>query len=263
MASFREQLNLAEAARLATAALEAQSRLQIEEIFRRWESGELTNQSVRYALENIVRTAYRTSASVAYSTSQANSGLPDWQPAVVFNNDYLQDLLQDVRRNLRDYKASVQGEVERRRAISRIEHSAGVAAQRGYTDQTISAYTELEDFGFELRKVWVANFVDNTPCPACVRLHGQSIRLHEMFQEQTGEPGVYRDLIGPPRHPRCQCKIVMLIKTLENAFENLDLEQPQETPQTMTTDQVKKLPRGIFAAIKAVLKAIAGMFRRS
>lgn len=262
MASFRQQLDLAEAARIAVSSLEAQSRREINEIFVQWELGNLTNQTVRYRLEAVIRDAYRTSAAVAYQAAQQNSGLEGWTPAVTFNTEYLQDLLSDVRRNLRDYKASAQTEKDRRRAVSRIEHSAGVAAQRGYTDQTIAAYTELEDFGYQLRKVWVANFIDNVPCPSCTRLHGTQIGLHEMFREESGEPGVYRDLIGPPRHPRCQCKIVVLVLTLENAFDKLDIVDPPAAPQFMTTEQVKKMPMAIFKSVVAVLRTIAGKLWR-
>lgn len=261
MTSFRQQLDLAEAARIAVAALETSSRQNIEEIFQQWEAGDLTNQTVRYRLEAVVRTAYRSSASISRQTAMQNSGLEPWTPAETFNSEYLQDLLSDVRRNLRDYKVSAQDEKARRRAVFRISHSAGVAAQRGYTDQTIAAYTELEDFGYNLRKVWVANFVDNTPCPSCVRLHGTSVGLHEFFMDESG-PGVYRDLMGPPRHPNCQCKIVVLIRTLENAFDTLDIATPPPTEQMMSTDAVKLMPKSIFKSVVAVLKSIARLWRR-
>lgn len=258
MTSFREQMALHQASRVATNSLEASSRASISRIFDSWDKGDLTAQSVRYRLEAVIRSSYRASAGVARGVAGQSSDLPDWISHEVFNTEYLKDLLSDVRRNLREYKA---GTLTREQAISRIEHSAGVASQRGYTDQIIASYTELEDFGMDVRKFWVANFENNTPCPACVRLHGTSVGLHESFRSQTGEPGVYRDLVGPPRHPRCRCKLVMLVVTLENAFETPDFEAPQETPSMMSTEDVKKLPKGIFQSVLASLKAILKFLR--
>lgn len=261
MPSFRQQLDQAEAARLAVSALEVEARQQIEDIFQQWEAGDLSNQTVRYRLEAVIRTAYRSSAAVSREAAQRNSGLTGWTPGETFNTEYLQDLLADVRRNLREYKASGQTEKDRRRAVFRMQLSAGVAAQRGYTDQTIDAYTELEGFGYTLRKVWVANYVNNVPCPSCSKLHGTEVGLHESFRDESG-PGIYRDLIGPPRHPNCRCKVVVLIRTLENAFDTIDIERPAQGEQMMTTEQVKRMPKGVFKAVVAVLKTIAKIWRR-
>lgn len=258
MTSFKEQMRVHEASREATSALEAVSRHAIERIFQEWENDEHTNQSVRWELERVVRDAYRSSALVARQVAQQSSGLQDWDSAWVFNNAYLQSLIQDVRRNLREYKI---GALSRAGAISRIQHSAGVAAQRGYTDQTIASYTELEDFGVELRKFWVANFHNNVPCPSCTRLHGTSVGLHEMFRTEDGEPGVYRDLIGPPRHPNCKCRLYIFTITLENAFEKPDFETPQDAPQMLSTADVKKMPLRIFGAVRASLTAILSFLK--
>jgi len=259
MTSFKEQMRVHEASREATSALEAVSRSAIERIFSEWESDIHDARSVRWELERVIRNAYRSSANVARNVASESSGLPDWSSAEVFNSSYLQSLILDVRRNLRDYKS---GNLSREGAVSRIQHSAGVAAQRGYTDQTIASYTELEDFGLELRKYWVANFVNNTPCPACTRLHGTAVGLHEMFRTETGEPGVYRDLIGPPRHPNCKCRLYIFVVSLENAFESPNFEKPQEAPQMMSTDDVKKMPLSIFGAVRASLSAILSFLRK-
>lgn len=258
MASFKEQMDIHYASRMATSALESASRNSIAQIFAEWLAGLHSNISVRWRLEAVVRSAYRTSAAVARGVAQESSDLPDWQSHEVFNTAYLQELLEDVRRNLRDFKS---GKLTSAQAIDRIQHSAGVAAQRGYTDQTIASYTELQDFGLKLQKYWVANFEDNTPCPACQRLHGTSVALKEPFQAETGEPGVYRDLLGPPRHPRCQCRLYIFTVSLENSFETPDFENPQDAPQMMTTEDVKKMPQGIYQAVRATLRAILKFLR--
>jgi len=258
VASFSEQMKVHAASRQATSALEAVSRAAIVQAIVEWDDGVLDARSVRWRLEAIVRDAYRSSASVARSVSQQSSGLDTWRSGEVFNTEYLQSLLADVRRNLRDYKSGI---LTREGAVLRLQHSAGVAAQRGYTDQILSSYTELEDFGLVVRKYWVANFVNNDPCPACRRLHGTAKDLHEDFKAESGEPGVYIDLAGPPRHPRCQCRLYIFTVTLENAFETPDFEQPQDAPSMMSTADVQRLPEKIFKAVVASFRAISKFLR--
>lgn len=263
MASYAEQLRLADAARIAVASIEAVARQSIVNAFASWDAEELTGISVRWALERTIREAYRDAAAVGFQHAVQNSGLEEWRPAEVFNTAYLQTLIMDVRRNLREYKASERTEKDRARHISRIQHSAGVAAQRGYTDQLIASYKELADFGYKLRKIWLANFVDNVPCPVCRKLHGTEVGLNDQFRVESGEPGVYIDLVGPPRHPRCQCKIVVLVESLETALTPLVLPTPPPAPNVMSTDDVKRMPKGIFRAVIAALQAVKKFMRRN
>lgn len=203
MSSFRDQLDESQRAHATIHALEARVRAQVAEAFEAWERGEESAQTIRYRLERIVRAAYRSAASVAVAHTSSQSEIPGWRPVGVFNTDYLQGLLADVRRNLRAYKAGPKNDVTRRRAISRIEHSAGVGATRGYTDATLETNRELKDFGFLVRKLWLANFVNNQPCDFCVELHGTEVPLEESFPTDQNKLKVYGDLKGPPRHPRC------------------------------------------------------------
>lgn len=260
MAGFREQLQAAARAHAAASALESVSRQQIAQTFDGWDAGEFDARTVRYRLEAIVRQAYRSSAAVAAQHAARESGLPGWSPVEVFNTDYLQALLEDVRRNLREYKASDRGELARRRAVLRMQHSAGVAAQRGYTDQMIESYTELQDFGYRLRKVWLANVVNNTPCEYCRALHGTEVDLRAEFPSNA-RLKVYGDLLGPPRHPRCRCYLAILIVSLENALEALDIDNPGPAPQWMSTDEVKRMPSKVFRAAVQTLRRVVSFFR--
>jgi hypothetical protein len=259
MSSFAHQLEAAKSAHLAAITLEEQVREKIVQGFEDWDAGKLSAQSVRHRLENVVRDAYRTSAALAAAHASRMSEIPGWIPqSQIFRTDYLDALLGDVRRNLREYKASDRDDKARRRHIMRMQHSAGVGAQRGYTDALIASYTELEDFGFVLRKVWLANFINNTPCPTCRSLHGMERDLHEEFPFKLADTAVYLNLQGPPRHPRCQCYLAILIITVENAFDKLNIDNPSSKKIEETdTDEVKKLPWKIFLAIIAVLKKIA------
>jgi hypothetical protein len=259
MPSIAEQLDAANAAHLASTALEDRVRADIVKAFEDWDAGKLNAMSVRHRLENVVRAAYRTSANLAAAHTARMAEIPGWKPqSQLFNTDYLAALLADTRRNLREYKVSERDDKARRRHILRMQHSAGVGAQRGYTDALIASYTELEDFGYELRKAWLANFKNNVPCPICRSLHGTIVDLHDEFPIPTKTPNVYINLQGPPRHPRCQCYLVIFIITLENAFEKINIDTPPDKqPQETDTDEVKKLPWKVFLAIISALKAAA------
>jgi hypothetical protein len=245
-------------AHLAVTALDEAARLQIAAAYLAWDAGELNAQTVRHRLEAIVRMSYRAASQVGAEAAQRAAGdIPGWKPKAVFNNDYLQDLLKDVRRNLREYKASKRTDADRRRAVLYTQHSAGVAAQRAFTDSTIESYANVEALGYEVIKIWLANFVDNTPCQHCRDLHGTRVGLREPFKVPTKTLKIYRDLQGPPRHPRCHCYLCVLVVNLENAFEEIEpLKPPTTAPVTMTTQEVKKIPAKVFSSIVGVLKKI-------
>lgn len=264
MASFGDQIESSRQSHLAVKALEASVRSQIEQVFADWENGAESAQSVRWRLERIVRNAYRSAAAVGVSHVSAQSGIPGWRPVGVFNTSYLLGLIADVRRNLRAYKASPRTAADRRRAISRIEHSAGVGATRGYTDAVLETNRELRDFGFMVRKLWLANFEDNTPCVFCQALHGKEVDLDKSFPTDSNLLKVYGDLKGPPRHPRCKCRIVILHVRLENLFERLNVDGPPESASnTLTTSEVKAMPSGVFGFITRGLRKIIRFLRGS
>lgn len=265
MPSFAAQIESTRRVHEAATSLEIAARARIDELFNAWDSGEISGVAVRWELERVIRNAYRGSAALASAHMQKAADLPNWKPTEVFNNSYLQSLLADARRNLRDYKKSDRGEVARRRAVFRIEHGAGVAAQRGFSDGQIAAAEELEDFGVRIEKMWRANFVDNTPCEYCTALHGKRAPITGAFSETNNKLKVYGTLTGPPRHPRCRCYLVMLIVTLENAFEKIDTEVPQYTPQTLSTRDVRRMPVSLFVSIVKLLQkavqVVGGLFR--
>lgn len=263
MASFGDQLAAAKAAHLAASSLEDQVRNDIGAAFDAWERGDLNDRTIRYRLESIIRNAYRGSAALAAEFTARQSGLDGWEPGEVFLTDYLRSLISDARRNLRDYKRGPRDEKSLRSTVLRMQHGAGVAAQRGYTDSLIANYGELEDFGYKLRKVWLANLDNNVPCGHCRALHGTEVGLREEFPTGTLSPlKVYGDLRGPPRHPRCRCYLAILIVSLENAFEELDIERPAPEPQSMSTDDVKRMPPLIWKAVVKTLRKIVSFVKR-
>ena len=58
-------------------------------------------------------------------------------------------------------------------------------------------------------KRWVSR-LDAATCSECSALHGMVLHVLEEFPADAGgrEVRVYRDLLGPPRHPRCRCRLV-------------------------------------------------------
>lgn len=261
MASFYDQMLAAKHAHSAVAALEAQVRQQVAQAFDDWDKGLYDAQTIRHRLEAIVRSAYRSSVAIGQAHAAQQSELPDWKPSErVFLTDYLKQLLEDVRGNLRDYKASSQDEMARRKAVLRIQHSAGVGAERGYTDAVVAAYRELEGYGFVARKIWL-NSQTSIPCAECLALHGTQVDVDEDFPVHTSKSRVYINLQGPPRHPNCRCYVCIVLITLDNAAESLDIEKPQISPTEMSSEQVRSLPVRIFQAIVKVLRKILSLGR--
>jgi hypothetical protein len=262
VAGFGEQIEASRVSHLAVRALEQSVRDQVAAAFLAWDGGEETAQSIRWRLEAIIRGGYRSAAAMGVAHVSAQAGIPGWRPVGVFRTSYLDGLLADVRRNLREFKASDRGDVARRRAISRIGHSAGVAATRGYTDAVLESSRELEDFGFRLRKLWVANFVNNTPCEFCQALHGVEVELDEDFPTNLNKLKIYGDLKGPPRHPRCKCRLVILIVRLDNFFDSFDLDEPVPTDNdTITTEEVQAMDAGLFGFFTRGLRRLISWLR--
>ena len=261
MASYADQIKAGQAAHLAVNTLAHTAEQQIITAFTDWAQGSLDKQTIRHRLEAIVRSAYRSSAAIAAQAAMRASDLPDWAPAATFNNDYLQQLLRDVRKNLRAYKNG--DEAAQRAALLRIQFSAQVGAQRGFNDQQVEAYTELEDFGYEVEKAWMANFVDNVPCDECRERHGTVLKIHEDFPAYPKRK-TFVNRQAPPAHPRCSCFLVMLIRSLENVFDKPDFQQEGSTapPSMLSTEQVQKMPAALFHSVIAVLKSIIALIRR-
>ena len=267
MASFADQIEASRQSHLAVRALEAAVRQQVGAAFMDWANGLYDARSVRWRLEAIIREAYRSSAAMGQAHIAAEAGIPRWKPRWMgrtLRSFYLDGLVADVQRNLREFKASEQTQTDLTRAISRIGHSAGVAAARGHTDAMLRSAKELsEQYGFMVRKLWQANFVNHVPCELCADLHDTEVDLDEEFPADN-RLKVYGDLKGPPRHPRCVCHLVILFVGLENfREEDGDPTGGQPEAQTMTTTEVQKLRPGFFTRIVRWLKKLARVLRRT
>jgi len=235
-------------------------------IFEAWAKGDYTAASVRWALEAVVRDAYRSAATVGLAHIAEQAGIPRWKPRWlpknVIKSSYLDGLVADVQRNLRDYKASPGKPEDLVRVVSRISHSAGVAAARGQTDALLRSAKELSSSGgFIVRKLWQANFIDHVPCELCADLHDTEVALEAEYPADN-RMKVYGDLKGPPRHPRCLCHLVIVIVGLENYLEeDGEVTGDVSEPQTMSASAVKKLRPGFLASIMKWLRKLERFLR--
>ena len=253
MASYLEQFEAARVTNLAVRGLEATSRKSVETIFLAAASGELSINELRVRVLSQLRSSYRSSAALGLAHISRQIGVQRWQPVSlepgVLNSDYLRSLVRDVGRNVRAFQSGEQDSQAKRDLLSRLSHSVGVAAARGYTDALIMAAVELEeDHGFILKKIWRANFDDHTPCPMCAELNGTSVPLNKEFKTDANRLKVYGDLKGPPRHPRCMCWLVILVDGLDTYLD--DIESPRSEPvQKLTTAEVREMEPSFFKKI--------------
>lgn len=262
MVSFSKQFEAASLVSPTKGALDAQARANTEAALLQWLAG--PSQSLAAALKVLepqVRAAYHASAALARAHMANQVDLPGWEPPEEKRTaPYLRALLDDVRRNTRDYLTGPRDDKALRRLRQRLQHSAGVASQRGYTDAMLRAAASLERIGVQVRKVWVANFVNNVPCSECRGLHGTEVGLDEQFESNTR---VYRNLLGPPAHPYCRCILVLLVVGADNAEEVVDVPAPAvDAPTEMSTEHVKSMSAKIFDSLIGSLSRIVKFLRR-
>jgi hypothetical protein len=133
-------------------------------------------------------------------------------------SDYLDQLLTDVYKNTvlapaRMQQAMTQGDsslIQSRMTkvaadlARRNSYSVRVAEVRARTEKDLLAIAALGQ-----RKMWQSK-LDESTCSYCAALHGQIIDVLEPFPADAGgtKLRVYGDLLGPPRHPRCRCRLV-------------------------------------------------------
>lgn len=97
----------------------------------------------------------------------------------------------------------------------RVRGVMSVLVTKGQSEIQLDSY---EQFGREhptlrLGKQWQTT--SDHPCDMCQALEGTVIGLDQQFSH-TATIGrkpiaVFRDLYGPPRHPQCQCELVLVI----------------------------------------------------
>lgn len=255
MSSYSDQAGAARFVSKAKAALDVQVRHLAMGQAASWMGDDKPSLASGFPdIETVVRSAYHTGAALARAHIANQADIPGWvAPEEKRTPPYLKSLLTDVRNNMRDYLNGPRDEKAARRLMLRVQHSAGIASQRGYTDAMLRAADSLAKIGVQVRKVWTAT--GPNPCPECVNLHGTEVGVHEQFK--TINTRVYRDLLGPPAHPHCHCTLVLFIVGADNVTEEIDLEAPEAPARKeMSSTEVKGLSQGVFAALIAALTKI-------
>ena len=155
-----------------------------------------------------------------------------------------------------------------RRLGVRVNASAVVALHRGHTDAMLAIYDAYRAAhpSQTLYKTWQTGSAD--PCPACRALNGQSVPVDAEFDRTlTADPTrppppVHRDLLGPPRHPNCRCRITIHASTASAAVRtHTTAAAPQRLPASMSAADVRRLPIARFTALTAFFTAAARRIR--
>jgi hypothetical protein len=157
------------------------------------------------------------------------------------------------------------------------------AAAAARTARTLAEAHARQDAGEHLLKRWEASMNGRDPrsCHWCRKLHGVTIGLHESFLPYLGGPAdltghghltqppkPYRgELQGPPLHPHCRCKIVIVREGEPKHSDDLET-RPAETsgnsrsgastnssPRFITAAQVRAMPEPRYRALVAFLRA--------
>jgi hypothetical protein len=132
-------------------------------------------------------------------------GLP--QPVKVnLELDYFNKAVLDLRRSILSFDVS-DDEKARRAGLA-----ATTIANRAYTEAQLAAYRAVrDDSDVTVMKVWIANTMLRTaPCAYCMHLHGTAVNVESEFSAPSGLM-VYADLMGPPAHINCRCRLVAKI----------------------------------------------------
>lgn len=145
--------------------------------------------------------------------------------------------------------------------------SAQYVTNRAYTDAQTSVRTDAP-----VRKMWVANFAAGPPCLTCSALHGATVALNEEFSHTqsfaTNPPRVYQDLQGPPRHPNCRCRVVLVTDESEAFQDRLERFAEKSVADDIlqrgfTAKEARKWSRSFSRRVSSALTRLVQRFTRA
>lgn len=264
MPTFSEVLDLAHTASEALNSLEESAKSRVLSLFAGYENGVVDYGDLRVALLRQANTGFLAAGSVAteHIKSIAESeGIEGLELSVLTSAPVLEHLLRDIRTNLETFRDSDRSSTDLRRLRFRSGLSVQAAVRRGFTENQLAAGEAIQKKGALLRKVWLANFSNHTPCDTCLSLHGTEMDLHEEFPHGGDKsPKVYEGLQGPPRHPNCHCYMLVYVVTLEKTAQ-IPLAPVVAEEKFMSSLDVRRLPRAVFTAAVTTLRLIAGKLK--
>lgn len=101
------------------------------------------------------------------------------------------------------------------RLAQRLRAAGATAVYQGSSDAQNAIYDNFVKTNpyIRVRKVWRATASD--PCAMCEALDGTSVDVGMQFDHEAGSDSrdwrpVWRDLLGPPRHPHCRCQLELV-----------------------------------------------------
>ncbi len=160
-----------------------------------------------------------------------------------------------------------------RRLGVRVRSAATVAVNRGYSDAQQTAYAAYAQAhpSVPMFKRWQTT--SPTPCPSCRALRGATIPIDDEFDTDAGAsstfrpPAVFRNLLGPPRHPNCRCRLIYLTTAAGTQIQaQAAAPPPAGTPSRLTASGVRAMPNARFTALlgyfTAAVRRLTGLLRR-
>jgi hypothetical protein len=169
----------------------------------------------RDLLQSDIMTAYETATADLLSVATAAF---DGTPQAL--STYEGGTSSNVPSDTAEARASaVRHALQQRIALLGLRNSLTVStgSAQAATEAVLAEGRTRNEQGEQLGKMWAARMDGKDPasCAWCRALHGMVLPLDQEFPhggplEGHQPPKVYHSLLGPPRHPNCRCRIVLV-----------------------------------------------------
>lgn len=154
-----------------------------------------------------------------------------------------------------------------RRLSARAQASTVVLETRSRSEAQLAAYRafEAQNPTLGVRKEWETTSAK--PCPACAALNGTEIDLDEEFDPQATTlvsfslPRVYINLLSPPRHVRCRCRLKLVIGYSEKSDSDFKEIFPNQQLH-ITAEEVRSMSSSKYRTLLSFIKAAFNRIRR-
>ena len=153
-----------------------------------------------------------------------------------------------------------------RYAALRSRLTVAVASQAAIAERTLADGKVRRAGGEKVAKRWEAR-QDGKACYWCRKLDGVTIGLEDSFLPHLGgpvdltgqghhtqPPKPYRGALqGPPLHPHCRCRIVIVRESERDIRPSV--QAPTPVPRFITASQIREIPEPRYKALVAFLRA--------
>ncbi len=200
-----------------------------------------------------------------------DEALDDISSSLLDSLDNIEDTNSISLPRLRVIDSRIAINIAVRRLSARVQASTVVVETRSRSEAQLQVYREfqLQNSSLRIKKEWEATSA--TPCPACAALHGTIIDLDEEFDplattsSSFSLPRVYMNLLTPPRHVRCRCR-VKLVVDFDDLAQRVLTETPPIRNYFMSADDVRSMTnikyRSLVSFVKAAFNRVRRLIRR-